>query len=76
MQTTPQSPQFAGSSVIDFSQPLTTLLSQLAQPDRQVGLHAELTHAVLPWSLKHLKPQLPQLFTSSVVEVSQPSSGS
>jgi hypothetical protein len=73
VQLTPQLPQAAVLSSSAASQPFCVLPSQSPDiPMTQFGKHTPSEHAVVPCPMLHCSSQLPQLSTSSVVDVSQP----
>lgn len=71
LHTVPHAPQLL-VVVIDVSQPLATLPSQLPKPAEHVISQVEFTHVPTPPAWLHLLPQLPQLFGSVAVSTSQP----
>src|SRR5438128_401376 len=73
-QVVPHAPQFLTSLVVSTSQPLAGLLSQSANPGSHLAtVQFELTQAAVPCAALHFMPQEPQLLTSLVVAISQPS---
>jgi hypothetical protein len=73
IQLTPQLPQACVLSLSVASQPFCVSPSQSPDiPVIQLGRHTPCAQAVAPCVVLHCRSQLPQLSTSSVVEVSQP----
>lgn len=74
LQTLPQLPQFSGSVLRFFSQPLAYVLSQLAKPElHDATVHALAAQPAVPFATVQALPQLPQLFGLFEVFTSQPS---
>jgi len=74
-QSLPQAPQLASSLVVLTSQPSRSTFStlQFAKPESQLMLQAPPTQFGLPLTVLHACAHPPQLFTSLMVCVSQPS---
>jgi hypothetical protein len=72
LHAAPQEPQFVVLVLRFASQPLFGLVSQLANPELQVGTHAPAVHVVGPLAFVQLVPQVPQLVVLVLVFVSQP----
>ena len=72
-QVVPQVPQLV-FVVVDVSQPLATLPSQLAQPASHAAMpHAPAVHAAVACGMEHAVPHAPQAVTVVLRFVSQPS---
>jgi len=74
-QTCPHAPQLFTSVLVLVSQPSLGLPLQSLNPEAQEGTHAPPVHALVPCAFVHAVPHAPQLFTSVLVAVSQPSLG-
>ena len=71
-QTPAQVPQCKGSVVVLISQPLATLLSQLAKPAAQLMPQVLAAQLAVPFVVLQTFVQVPQLFLSVVTLISQP----
>ena len=71
LQTTPQPPQF-DVVVVETSQPLAALPSQLPKPALQVIPQAPFVHDAVPFVLLQTLPQALQLSGSVLMFFSQP----
>jgi hypothetical protein len=75
VQVFPHPPQLFGSLVVLISQPFAATRSQSANPVWHVKTQLEALQVGLALGMLHTRPQLPQLFPSLTVWVSQPSAG-
>ena len=72
LHTCPHPPQWFVLVCVLVSQPFCAIASQFANPVVHDGLHAPLTHAVVPLALMHCTPHAPQLPKLVPRFVSQP----